>query len=68
MKYILIYGIACVKEIGGVSEVVASVPDVTCEREEAERLVDLCNDLKLSPLQLHDVVEDLLEKAWGGVQ
>ena len=62
MKYILIYGIACIEENMGMTEVVVRVPDVTCNREDAERLVDFCNDLQLSPLQLRDAVEDLLER------
>ena len=61
MRYILIYGIACVEEKNGMWEKVERIPDVTCKREEAERMVELFNRLKLSPSQLYETVEDLLE-------
>lgn len=37
-----------------------SVKDVFCNRKEAESFIKLCNDLDLSPLHLHDVVQDAL--------
>ena len=62
MRYILTYGIACIEEQGGRSEVIARVSDVTGSREEAEKLVKLCNSLCLSPLHLPDVIDDLLAR------
>lgn len=60
MKYILTYGIACVETENGKSELIARVPDVTTDRDRAERLVNMLNKHKLSPEHLADVVEDLL--------
>ena len=40
--------------------VVASVSDVTSEREALEDLVRLCNELSLDPCHIYDVVEDFL--------
>jgi hypothetical protein len=37
-----------------------SVRDMTEDRQEIAELVSLCNHLELSPLHLHDVVEDFL--------
>lgn len=37
-----------------------SVADVFCNRKEAEAFIKLCNDLDLSPLHLHDVIQDVL--------
>ena len=61
MRYILVYGIACVEEKNGMWETLECIPDVTCKREEAERLVELFNRLNLSRSQLYEAVEDLLE-------
>ena len=60
MKYILTYGIACVKTENGKSELVARVPDVTTDRELAQHLIDSLNKCHLSPEHLADVVDDLL--------
>lgn len=37
-----------------------SVSDIFCDREEAEIFVKTCNDLDLSPIHLHDVIQDVL--------
>ena len=37
-----------------------SVKDVFCNRKEAEAFIKTCNDLDLSPLHLHDVIQDVL--------
>ena len=58
--YIKTYGIACVSEINGRFEIVTEVPCVTTDREQADRLVKLFNEHKLSPEHLEDVVEDLI--------
>ena len=34
--------------------------DITADRKSLEQLVALCNRKKLSPIHLHDVVEDFL--------
>lgn len=56
------YGIAAYSntESDGTSTVVASVHDITDEKERLEELVDRCNRLKLSVIHLLDVVEDFL--------
>ena len=61
-RYIMTYGIACVKRNGGKSEVVKSIPDVTTEQEVAQRIVDLCNENDLSVEHLCDVIEDLINE------
>ena len=63
MKYIVIYGIACVKEIGDRKEVISEIPAITSEEKEIVRLVELCNKHKLSPCHLNDVVDDMLASA-----
>ena len=37
-----------------------SVSDVSIEREVAEKITELCNQLQLDPIQLFDVVEDMI--------
>ena len=37
-----------------------SIPDIFLDRSKAENLVKTCNDLDLSPIHLHDVIEDVL--------
>lgn len=56
------YGIAAYADTDsdGTAVVVASEHDISCDKESVERLAKLCNELVLSPLQLHDVVEDFL--------
>ena len=40
--------------------VIAHIGDITCDKARIEHLVDLCNQVKLSPIHLRDVVEDFL--------
>lgn len=40
--------------------VVASVSDVTSDAKALEDLVRLCNELRLDPCHIYDVVEDFL--------
>ena len=47
-------------EIDGTVTVVAEVGDVTGKRQEIERLVRLCNRVRLSPEMLRDLVCDFL--------
>ena len=60
MKYVLTYGVACVEESSCIRELISRVPDVTTDRDRAERLVNMLNKHKPSPEHLNDVVEDLL--------
>lgn len=60
-KYILTYGIAYVEESNGKIELLEEVSSVTTNKDEAERLVDLCNRNKLSPIQLKEKAFDLIE-------
>ena len=61
MKYITVYGIACVEEIENRRETVMEIPSITSERAVIESLVELCNKNSLSPCQMREVVEDMLE-------
>ena len=57
------YGIAAysgVKE-NGIATIVASVHDITSNKEALVSLVNDCNRLKLSTVHLSDVVEDFLQ-------
>ena len=40
--------------------VIASVKDITSDRQKLAGLVGKCNDLQLSPTHLYDVIEDLI--------
>ena len=40
--------------------IVASVRDITSDKQRLRKLVDNCNRLELSTVHLHDVVEDFL--------
>ena len=52
------YGIAVYDS--GISTVIASVRDLSSDREAVEEHVRLCNRLELSPIHLNDVAEDFL--------
>lgn len=57
------YIVEGIKHIGyGISlaQSAVSFSDITVDREEAARLVELCNRLQLSPIHLQDVVDDFL--------
>ena len=58
------YGIAAFADAkqDGTATIVASIHDITSNRESLSRLVDDCNRLKLSPLHLSDIVEDFLSE------
>ena len=49
-----VYGLKCVR--GG--QVIASVRDITDDRARIEETAELCNRLRLDPLQLYDIAED----------
>ena len=56
------YGIAAYADSAedGTATVVASVHDVTSNKQALDELVSLCNRLELSTVHLMDVVEDFL--------
>lgn len=54
------YGIAAVEEHDGVLVILQSVSDISVCSDPLEKLVDLCNELKLDPIHLSDVVDDYL--------
>ena len=56
------YGIAAYadSEEDGTATIVASVHDVTADKQALIELVSLCNRLELSTIHLNDVVEDFL--------
>ena len=58
------YGIAAYSNVkeSGTATVVASVHDVTSNKEELMKLVDSFNRLKLSTLHLSDAVEDFISE------
>lgn len=58
--YIVVYGIACVRETDGMIEIIDSIPDVTTSREAIEGLVSRCNEYRLAPEHLSDAVIDLI--------
>ena len=44
----------------GTATIIASVHDVTCEKDKIEVLVALCNRLHLLPEHLCDVIDDFM--------
>lgn len=56
------YGIAAYADADedGTATIVASVRDITANRQALTELVSLCNSLELSTIHLMDVVEDFL--------
>ena len=54
------YGIALVSDYEGTPVVLETVFDVSSDRQQIERLVALCNDLKIDPIHLSDVLDDYL--------
>lgn len=56
------YGIAAyaAADVDGTATVVASVHDVTDDRQKLSEFVELCNRLELSVCHLLEVVEDFL--------
>lgn len=56
------YGIAAYADVreDGTATIVASVHDLTADRQALSELVALCNRLNLSLLHLDDVIEDFL--------
>ena len=54
----IIYGIAAYAE--DKQTCIAKLHDITSDKNALAELVSLCNRLQLSPIHLHDVIEDFL--------
>ena len=56
------YGIAAYSnpETDGTGAVIASIHDISEDKEKLSKLVQTCNCLKLSVVHLRDVIEDFL--------
>ena len=56
------YGVAVYagKESDDIATVIASVNDVSCDREKLIGFIRNCNEMKLSLIHLSDAVEDFL--------
>ena len=56
------YGIVALANVddNNTSTVIASVHDITSEKNKLQNLVGLCNKLELSPIHLNSVVQDFL--------
>ena len=54
-----VYGVRVVDSSG---VVLAAYPDVYFEREKAEHLVQTCNQCRLEPVHLADVVADAIQR------
>lgn len=54
------YGIAAYAdaELDGTAAIIASVHDITSDKEKLSDLIQACNRLGLSTIHLHDVIED----------
>ena len=52
------YGIAAYAEDG--QTCITKLHDITSDKTALAELVSLCNRLQLSPIHLHDVIEDFL--------
>lgn len=44
----------------GISYKEREVKDISTDKHKIEKLVNLCNELELSPIHLDDVIEDFL--------
>ncbi len=56
------YGVAayCDADKDGTATIVASVHDVTANKQALMNFVSLCNRLELSPIHLKDAIDDFL--------
>ncbi len=54
------YGITASETAGERVSVIASVHDISSDKQQIDGLVLLCNRLRLSPEHLYDVIEDFL--------
>ncbi len=37
-----------------------NISDISCDASKISRLAELCNELQLDPIHLHDVIDDIL--------
>lgn len=51
------YGIAAFADA---TTIIASCQDITSDKQKLQDLINLCNELDLSPIHLNDVVQDFL--------
>ena len=56
------YGIHAFKIIGGHIRPAAVIHDITTIQSQAEALAQLCNAYQVSPIHLHDVINDFFAK------
>ena len=56
-QIVTVYGIEARNAKG---DLLLSVPGIFCNLQKAIQFVSLCNDLKISLIHLHDVIEDAL--------
>ncbi len=56
------YGIAVYSDSSGdgIATILASVNDISSDREKLEELVEICNRSELSMIHLNDVIDDFL--------
>lgn len=54
------FGIDAVRTISNHTILIHSISDVFLEQADAEEFVQICNDEELSPLHLHDAIENAL--------
>ena len=47
-------------DIDGSATIISSIPDITSDKEKIRKLVQSCNRLELSVINLSEVVEDFL--------
>jgi len=53
---VISYGISCIEG----EKLVSKVQDLSPNKAEIEKLVNLCNELKLEPCHLNDIAEDFI--------
>lgn len=53
----IVYGIAVLNRMGKITD---SISDISCNKVDCEKLIELFNKENLSPVHFHDAVEDWL--------
>ena len=54
------YGVAVGNESDGETIILTSISDISSDIKQIERLVDICNRLRLDPVHIQEVVSDFL--------
>lgn len=54
------YGVAVGNESDGETIILKSISDIFSDIKQIERLVDVCNSLRLDPVHIQEVVSDFL--------